>query len=158
MQSAFINTRADLDALAGTPEHTQFMAILAGSIYHLEKDDEAKTWKAVQDATMIERFEFTLEDFADVQPPALPEYIAPPSEEPDPKMVGIEFDGVMCSATRDDQNGIIAVVMAYQLQGKAFKSTQFSFTNGTKLTLTAANMQQFLGVWMPFRQSFFKPE
>lgn len=82
----------------------------------------------------------------------------PPPPPPDPKWVGIEFEGVMCSATRDDQNGIIAVVMAYQLQGKAFKPTEFVFVNGNKLTLTAANMQQFLGVWMPFRQSFFKVE
>lgn len=158
MQSAFINTRADLDALADTPEHAQFMAILGGSIYRLEKDDEAKTWKVVEDTAMIERFDFTRADFADVQPPELPEYIAPPSKEEDPKLTGIEFEGVMCSATRDDQNGIIAVVMSYQLQGKAFQSTKFSFMNGSKLTLTATNMQQFLGVWMPFRQSFFKPE
>jgi hypothetical protein len=158
MQLAFINTRADLDALDGTPEHTQFMAILAGSIYRLEKDDEAKTWRAVQDATMIERFEFTLEDFADVQPPALPEYIAPPSEEPDPKMVGIEFDGAMCSATGDDQNGVIAVATARQMQGEAFQPTRFDFSNGSALTLTASNMQQFLDVWLPFRQSFFRPE
>lgn len=158
MQSAFINTRADLDALEGTPEHAQFMAILGGSIYHLEKDDEAKMWKAVEDTSMIERFDFTRTDFADVQPPELPEYIASHIETENAKMVGVEFESVMCSATRDDQNGVVAVAMAYQLQGEAFQPTRFNFVNGNKLTITATNIQQFLGVWMSFRQSFFKPE
>ncbi len=80
---------------------------------------------------------------------------APPP--PDPKMVGIEFEGVMCSATRDDQNGILAVIVAYQLQGDAFKSTVFQFVNGTRLTITKENIKKFLGKWMPFRQSFFEP-
>lgn len=81
---------------------------------------------------------------------------APPP--PDPKMVGIEFDGVMCSATRDDQNGMVAVIVAFTLQKEKFQPTIFTFVNGSKLKLTAQNIQQFLGVWMPFRQSFFKPE
>lgn len=158
MQSAFINTREDLDALAGTPEHAQFMATLAGSIYRLEKDDEAKTWVAVEDASMIERFGFTRKDFADVHPPALHEYIAPQSKEINPKMVGIEFGGVMCSATRDDQNGLVAVIIAFTLQKEKFQPTEFVFVNGNKLTLDAVNLQNFVSVWMPFRQSFFKPE
>jgi len=81
---------------------------------------------------------------------------APPP--PDPKMVGIEFEGVMCSATRDDQNGMVAVIVAFTLQKDKFQPTIFTFVNGSKLKLTAQNIQQFLGVWMPFRQSFFKAE
>ena len=82
----------------------------------------------------------------------------PPPPPPDPKIVGIKFEGAMCSATRDDQNGIIAVVMAYQLQGDKFQPTEFYFVNGSKVLLTTKNIQQFLSVWMPFRQSFFKPD
>jgi len=77
-----INTRADLDILAGTPAHDAFMAALAGSVWRLEKDDDAKLWRAVQDASTIERFGFTLADFATVPAPDLPEYIAPPSTVP----------------------------------------------------------------------------
>lgn len=80
------------------------------------------------------------------------------ADEPDPRYVGIDFDGVMCSATRDDQNGLVAVLVAYQLQKAAFSPTLFRFVNGNKLLLTTENLIRFVGVWMPFRQSFFRPE
>jgi hypothetical protein len=158
MQSAFINSRADLDAAKGTPAYDQFMEALGNSIFRLEKDDDAKVWKVVDDTSMIERFGFSRAEFASATPPDAPIYIVPEVEKPDPKMVGIEFDGVMCSATRDDQNGILAVVMAYTLQKEKFQATEFLFVNGTRLKLSLSNIQQFLAVWMPFRQSFFKPE
>lgn len=82
---------------------------------------------------------------------------ADPPPSPDPKVVGVAFNGVMCSATKDDQNGLVAVLLAYQLQGQNFAPTEFLFSNGSKLVLTAQNMQSFIAVWMPFRQSFFKP-
>lgn len=87
--------------------------------------------------------------------PADPPPAPPP---PDPKMVGIKFDGVMCSATRDDQNGIVALITAYNLAPTKFQPTVFSFVNGNKITLTKDTLMPFLSVWMPFRQSFFKPE
>lgn len=70
-----INTRADLDAIAGTPEHVAFMALLAGTLWRLEKDDTAQAWVAIEDNSTIERFNFTRADFPDAQPPALPEYV-----------------------------------------------------------------------------------
>lgn len=78
--------------------------------------------------------------------------------QPDPKIVGIEFDGVMCSATRDDQNGLTSVLVVFQLEGQNFQPTRFSFANGNSLVLTKDNLMQFLQVWTPFRQSFFTPE
>jgi hypothetical protein len=79
-------------------------------------------------------------------------------EEPiiDNKLIGVEFEGVMCSATRDDQNGLIAVITAWQLSQTAFKSVTFYFDNGNKLVITKDNIQAFIAVWMPFRQSFFE--
>lgn len=74
---ASINTRADLDAVAGTPEHAAFVAALAGTIYRLEKDDTWKTWAAVLDTGTIARFGFTLDDFPGLSAPALPEYVVP---------------------------------------------------------------------------------
>lgn len=70
-----INTREDLDAIAGTPEHVAFMTLLAGTLWRLEKDDTAQAWVAIEDNSTIERFNFTRADFPDAQPPALPEYV-----------------------------------------------------------------------------------
>ena len=153
-----ITTRADLDALQGTPAHAQFMAMLAGSLYRLEKDDEAQAWRAVEDDSMIQRFGFVRADFPSAAAPTLPVYVPEPVEEVDPKLTGIEFDGVMCSATRDDQAGLMAVLMAKQMQGEAFKPTSFYFANGNKLVITKDNIAAFTAVWMPFRQSFFVAE
>lgn len=70
-----INTREDLDAIAGTPEHVAFMVLLAGTLWRLEKDDTAQAWVAIEDNSTIERFNFTRADFPDAQPPKLPEYV-----------------------------------------------------------------------------------
>lgn len=150
-----ITTRADLDAIKGTPAHAQFMASLAGTIFRAEKDDEAKCWRTVEDTTMIERFGFTRADFHDAEPPALPEYIAPPVEEVDPKMTGIEFGGVMCSATSQDQSGLLAVLMAFNMDGTRFQPTRFHFSNSNSLVITKENLMAFMSIWKPFRQSFF---
>jgi hypothetical protein len=75
--------------------------------------------------------------------------------KPDPKLVGIEFEGVMCSATKSDQDGLVAVLVAYQLQGANFHPTKFEFANGNSLVITRENIQSFISIWMPFRQSFF---
>jgi hypothetical protein len=77
--------------------------------------------------------------------------------QPDPKLVGIEFEGVMCSASMYDQNGLLAILAAYQLQGANFQPTSFEFANGNSLVITKDNIQAFIAVWMPFRQSFFLP-
>ena len=150
-----ISSREDLDSIEGTEEHTAFMAMLTGSLWTLVKNDEAKRWDAIENNDLIEKFGFTRIDFGNVKAPALPEYVPPPA--PDPKMVGVEFEGVMCSATRDDQNGLAAVMLAYQLQGAKFSPTEFTFNNNNKLVLTGKNMTAFIATWLPFRQSFFQP-
>ena len=67
------------------------------------------------------------------------------------KLVGVEFDGVMCSATKEDMWGLSSV----QAWVRAGQSTDFNFDNGNTLTLTAANIDAFEAVWVPFRASFF---
>ncbi len=150
-----INTRADLESLQGTPEYLEFLALLAGSLYRIEVDHAAMTWKSVEDDSMIQRFGFVRADFPNAAAPTLPVYVPERVEELDPKLTGIEFDGVMCSATRDDQSGLMAALMASQMQGDAFKPTNFFFSNGSKLVITKDNLPAFIAVWMPFRQSFF---
>lgn len=77
-----VNSRDDLDAIQDTPRHAEFMDMLKGSIYRLEKDDVAKTWVVVKDASLIKQFGFLLKDFPDVTPPELPTYVPPPSKVP----------------------------------------------------------------------------
>ena len=82
MASTVINTREDLEAIAGTIEHDVFMATLRGTLWRLEKDDTAGVWRAVEDNTTIERFGFTRADFPGVVAPDLPSYVPPPSTVP----------------------------------------------------------------------------
>jgi|GEM_PF-6312713 hypothetical protein len=74
MALPIINTRADLNALTGTPEFDQFMSGLAGTLYRLEKDDSAQTWKVVEDDTTLAIYGFTRADFSDAVVPDLPVY------------------------------------------------------------------------------------
>ena len=80
-------------------------------------------------------------------------YVPPPSVQ---KRIGVEFDGVMCSATAQDQTGLMAVFTAIQVQGVHFVPTRFEFENGSVLTITSQNYQAFMAKWLPFRQSFFR--
>lgn len=68
------------------------------------------------------------------------------------KLQGIEFQGVMCSATSIDQSGLTAVYILVKLNGG---STDFYFENGNKLNITPSNFDAFYSVWVAFRQSFF---
>jgi hypothetical protein len=79
MASAVINSREDLDAIAGTPAHDAFLAALRGSLWRLERDDVAGTWVAVEDNSTIERFGYARADFPDAVAPELPVYV--PSQD-----------------------------------------------------------------------------
>jgi len=118
-----------------------YRATIDGQEWSIPDAPGNRHWQMVQDA-IAEGATMTVE-----QPPA------PPA--PDPKLVGIEFEGVMCSATAADQAGLAAVLLAIQLQGAAFQPTRFYFENGNILVISLANFQAFTGVWLPFRQSFF---
>ena len=78
IKSVIINTREDLDSIAGTEKHAEFMQILKGSMTRKEDtqvypegygtpDYEGETlepiWKEVEDLSTIERFGFKKEDF-----------------------------------------------------------------------------------------------
>jgi len=58
------------------------MQQLAGTLYRLERDDDAQTWRRIEDDTTIERFGFSRKDFKAVKPPELPEWIAPKPDVP----------------------------------------------------------------------------
>jgi len=78
LSKAIINSREDLDAIAGTPEHTKFMEALKGSMTRREDqaiypegysepdyegDPIEPVWVDVEDLSTIERFGFTKADF-----------------------------------------------------------------------------------------------
>ena len=73
-----INTREDLDAIDGTPEHDEFMNMLKGSMtrkqniqvypegYSQPDYDGEKLepiWETVEDLSIIQRFGFNKSDF-----------------------------------------------------------------------------------------------
>lgn len=77
------------------------------------------------------------------------------------KIKGIEINGTMCSATRDDQNGLSAVAVGVTIArsaGQIFPATQFKFENGNSLTIDDDNFDMIYAAWVLFRQSFFVPE
>lgn len=82
LATTIINTRADLDALEGTVEYAEFMALLEGSLWLIQRDDLNRRFVAIEDNITIERFQFSRADFPDAQPPALPEWTPPPSDVP----------------------------------------------------------------------------
>lgn len=78
MALSVINTRADLDAIAGTPEHTEFIRRLRGSMVSrqnvqtypegygrpgYEGPQLEPIWQETEDLTTIESFGFTKSDF-----------------------------------------------------------------------------------------------
>lgn len=69
------------------------------------------------------------------------------------KISGVEFQGIMCSATEADQNGLAAIRPEIE-SGTAIPP--FVFENGNKLQLTQTNWEAFRAVWLPFRMSFFE--
>lgn len=68
------------------------------------------------------------------------------------KLIGVEYDGVMCSATAKDQFGLQGL-RSYIERG--FTPPPFEFDNGNKYHITADNLDSFESVWLPFRLSFF---
>lgn len=69
-----INTRADLDAVKGTPAYDNFMNTLRGSLFNVRKDSELRQWVADETNDLIEKFGFVRSDFDPITPPVLPEY------------------------------------------------------------------------------------
>ena len=67
------------------------------------------------------------------------------------KLKGVEFEGVMCSATPEDMWGLNSVE-SWIASGQ---EVNFKFENGNKLLLNQSNVDAFKAVWIPFRASFF---
>ena len=83
LATTIINTRADLDALEGTVEYAEFMALLEGSLWLIQRDDINRRFVAIEDNSVIARFGLTRADFPDAKPPALPTWTPPPSDVPE---------------------------------------------------------------------------
>jgi hypothetical protein len=114
--------------------------------------------------TLIENGAVTVRDLTEQELAAMAARAKPSPEQAqatndaNAKYVGVEFEGVMCSATGQDQNGLVAVLLSIQMQGAAFPATRFWFDNGNSLIITLDNYQAFMSVWLLFRQSFYLAE
>lgn len=147
------------------PTQAQLIAIKAGEV-RAKRDAllAASDWSQLPDAPPALRAAWAAyrQALRDVpQQPGFPSSVtwpSPPGPDaaPDPRVTGVDFGGVMISATAADQAGLLAVLTAIQVQGASFKPTRFVFDNGTSVVISLANWQQLLAVWMPFRQSFFE--
>ena len=85
-----------------------------------------------------------------------PEPLPPTDDEK--KKTGIEILGVMCSATKEDQNGMIAIgfdKLTNTMAGTQMGSTTMEFENGSELVITDENFSEVDALWRPFRKSFF---
>jgi hypothetical protein len=67
------------------------------------------------------------------------------------KLEGIEFNGVKCSATKEDMWGLSSVESLV----RSGTPINFNFDSGETLLLTPENIDGFQAVWVPFRMSFF---
>lgn len=67
------------------------------------------------------------------------------------KLTGVEFEGVMCSATKEDAWGLSSISPWVQ----AGNSVAFEFDNGNVLVITPENQLEFQRVWAAFRATFF---
>jgi hypothetical protein len=67
------------------------------------------------------------------------------------KLEGVEFNGVKCSATKEDMWGLSSV----EALVRSGTPINFNFDSGETLLLTPANIDEFQAVWVPFRMSFF---
>lgn len=74
MKWPIVNSVEDLSALKGTVEYDEFLTLLEGSLWRVERDDEQQTFVAIEDNSTIERYGLTRADFPDAQPPVLPEW------------------------------------------------------------------------------------
>ena len=95
MESIVVNSRADLDAIIGTQAHSDFMRMLAGTIYRVERDADAKAFVVVTDTSTIERFGLTIEDFPGTTKPSAPEWIDPPTPD---------YSALRAAAYRDESD------------------------------------------------------
>lgn len=117
MDYPIINSREDLDALAGTAVHDAFMASLAGTLWRLERDDVAQTWQAVECNVGIERFGFTRADFPDAVAPELPAYIPVPAKTK-AERVAEKLAGVKAADEWQVQAAQAAMLALFIAQGK----------------------------------------
>lgn len=68
------------------------------------------------------------------------------------KLIGFNFQGVMCSATESDQNGLLGM---YQFIKSGQLSPNFKFENGARLPLNSGNIDALMAAFHPFRSQFF---
>jgi hypothetical protein len=119
-----------------------------------------KTYRTLEDGSLYcegttipighRLYEYALELEANGEAEILPYTVPEPTKE-ELKLEGVEFEGIMCSATSEDMWGLASTKEWI----RAGQTTNFEFKNGNVLTLSNDNIDAFEAVWVPFRASFF---
>lgn len=146
MQSAVINNREDLDAVAGTPAHDAFISMLAGSLWRLAKDDDAQTWRAIEDNSTIERYGFSRADFSDATPPDLPAYVAPEDQyitvSPWQIRKALNQMGLRAAVESAVASGSQDIKDGWEFASKFVENDPFVVLLGNALGVTSAELHQ----------------
>lgn len=69
------------------------------------------------------------------------------------QLIGIEFNGVMCSATPDDQNRLATLLLRHtiaKLTGGKLPDINFRFENGNVLVINSDNIEALDQALLPF--------
>ena len=99
-----INNRSDIESLS-FEDRTQFMNLLAGSVWKLQRDDENQRWILIEDLSTITKYGISMGELSDIPKPDIPEW----KPLPDPR------ESIQCTALQGllalDQSGLAS---AYQ--------------------------------------------
>lgn len=101
-----INNRSDIESLS-QEERDQFMNLLAGSVWKLQRDDENQRWILIEDLSTITRYGVSLVELSDIPKPDIPEW----KPLPDPR------ESIQCTAFQGllalDQSGLATVYQTW---------------------------------------------
>lgn len=132
----------------------EFTAFQPGLAWRGFKQGDLRKWgeESTDDDGVTTRAEIDLYQHMIDSGLPIQEYVAPEPTAAELKLIGVEYDGVMCSATAKDQFGLQGV-RSYIERG--FTPPPFEFENGNKYPINGDNVDAFEAVWLPFRMSFF---
>lgn len=108
MTLPIVNSADDLAKLKGTVEYVEFLKLLEGSLWRIERDDAQERFVAIEDNTTIERYGLTRADFPQAQPPELPEWKPLPSSVPQSVTPFQAKAALLQSGLLDDVEALIA--------------------------------------------------
>lgn len=125
------------------------VAVFAEDEWSLVDDDRGSDYWIGQNKYTKKDIGPLPDDAVTAEPPPLP--LTQEQIDRNAKLAGVDFDGIMCSATAEDMWGLNSI----KDWVRAGNDVNFEFSNGSVLEITQANIDAFESIWAPFRASFF---